>query len=50
MTAIDGVAAERLTLTSINVMLEQPVAREIALRRGDQIIQLKLAPTPMVIQ
>lgn len=44
ITAIDGVAAGGLTLTAINEMLENPVARELTIRRNDRTIAVRLTP------
>ena len=48
ITAIDGMPAASLTLTRIGEMLEQPLARQVAIRRGDQPITVKMTPRSLV--
>ena len=40
--------ASELTLTKLNEMFERPVAYKLAIRRGDQILQVTLTPRKLV--
>jgi Aspartyl protease/PDZ domain len=44
ITAINGRSASELTLSDLNQMFEQVVAYKITIRRGTQVLQLKLTP------
>lgn len=46
--SIDGTSAELLTLTAITEMLEKPVARELVIRRADQVITITLTPKALI--
>lgn len=48
VTSIDGMAAESLTLTTIGEMLEKPVARELTIRRGEQLVKITVKPRPLI--
>jgi PDZ domain-containing protein/aspartyl protease len=48
ITAIDGVAAESLTLTAISEMLEQPATRVLMIRRGDQVMRVTSTPKQLI--
>ena len=48
VTAIDGATADKLTLTTINEMLEEPNARAMLIRRADQTIKVTLTPKPLI--
>ena len=48
VVSIDGITADKLTLTTLNEMLEQPVARQLEVRRGEQRIELTLTPRPLI--
>jgi hypothetical protein len=48
VVSIDGTAAGRLTLTAINEMLEQPIARQVEIRRGEQVIKVTLTPKALI--
>ena len=47
VTAIDDTAADTLTLTAINEMLEKPIARQVVVQRGEQTIRVTLTPRPL---
>jgi hypothetical protein len=47
IVSIDGTAADSLTLTTINEMLERPVRRELVIRRGEEVIKTRLTPRPL---
>jgi PDZ domain/Aspartyl protease len=48
ITSIDGIAAANLTLTGIIQILEEPVAREMTIRRGEQTIKVTVTPKRLV--
>jgi hypothetical protein len=48
VSSIDGTATDGLTLSRLNEMLEQPVAREIVIRRGEHAIKVTLTPKPLI--
>ena len=48
IVSIDGTAAGSLPLTAINEMLEQPVARQLEVRRGEQVIKVTLTPKALI--
>jgi PDZ domain/Aspartyl protease len=48
IVSIDGIAAETLTLTRINEMLEEPIARRLTIRRAEKIIDTTLTPRRLV--
>jgi predicted aspartyl protease len=48
IVSIVGTAAGSLPLTTINEMLEQPVARQLEVRRGEQVIKVTLTPKALI--
>ena len=48
ITSIDGVAADSLTLTALTELLEKPVARELTMRRGNQVLKVRLTPRRLI--
>ena len=48
LQSIDGTDAAALTLTAINEMLEKAVARQLTIRRGEQVITLTLTPKRLI--
>jgi Aspartyl protease/PDZ domain len=48
ITSIDGIAADRFTLTALNELLEKPVTRELMIRRGDQVLKIALTPRRLI--
>jgi Aspartyl protease/PDZ domain len=46
--AIDGAAANDLTLSTIDEMFEKSVAHVLTIRRGDQVIKTTLTPKPLI--
>jgi PDZ domain len=48
ITAIDGVPAADLTLSTINGMFEKPAAYQLTIRRAEQIIKVTLTPRRLV--
>jgi hypothetical protein len=48
ITAIDGIAAAELRLTALNDMLENPVAHELTIRRGEATLTVTLTPRRLV--
>ena len=46
--AIDGRASNDLTLSGLNDLLEQPVSRKLAIRRGNSTIQITLTPRRLI--
>ncbi len=48
VTAIDGTAADALTLAVITEMLEKPIARQVVVQRGEQTIRVTLTPRPLI--
>jgi predicted aspartyl protease len=48
ITSIDGVAAASLTMTRLNEMLEEPVARELVIRRADTTVTVRLTPRTLI--
>jgi aspartyl protease/PDZ domain-containing protein len=48
ITAIDGKPADALTLSTINEMLETPVAYVLTIRRAQQILTVTLTPRKLV--
>lgn len=48
ITTIDNVAADTLTLTTLSELLEQPVAHELTIRRGEQTLSVTLTPARLV--
>jgi C-terminal processing protease CtpA/Prc len=44
ITAIDGTDAAGLTLTAINEMLENAIARALVIRRGDATVNARITP------
>ena len=45
---IDDKGSSDLTLTKLNEMFEQPVPRNVIIRRGDQILKLTIAPKKLI--
>lgn len=45
---IDDMPASELTLTELSEMFERPLAYKLAIRRGDQILQVTLTPRKLV--
>jgi len=48
ITSVDGAAADSLTLTALNELLEKPVARDLTIRRGDQALKVTLTPRRLI--
>jgi hypothetical protein len=48
ITAVDGLPADRLTLSMLNDMFEKTNTYEVTLRRGDQAITVKLTPKRLI--
>jgi Aspartyl protease/PDZ domain len=48
ITAIDGTPARDLTLTVISEMFDKPVSYEVTVRRGEQVMKVRLTPRPLV--
>jgi len=48
ITAVNGQIASELTLSELNRMFEQTVAYQLTIRRGTEVLQLKLTPKMMI--
>ena len=48
IVSIDGTDATSLTLTAINELLEKAVAREVTVRRGEQVLERTLTPRRLI--
>ena len=48
ITSIDGIAADDLTLTRLNEILEEPIAHRLAIRRGAETLDVTLTPRRLV--
>lgn len=48
ITAINGTPASELTLSTINEMLEKPVAYKVTLRRDDETVSVALTPRQLI--
>lgn len=48
ITAVNGSAAAKLTLSQIVELFEKPVAHKISVRRGDQTLELTLTPRKLL--
>jgi hypothetical protein len=48
ITSVDGVPADKLTLTTLNEMFEKTNTYEIVLRRGEQLVTVKLTPKRLI--
>jgi C-terminal processing protease CtpA/Prc len=48
ISAIDGASAESLTLTTMNEMLEEPVPRQLIVRRGERTLHITVTPRRLV--
>jgi hypothetical protein len=48
ITSVDRIEATGLTLSTVIAMFEQPVPREVTIRRGEQVITVTLTPRRLV--
>jgi C-terminal processing protease CtpA/Prc len=46
--SVDGKAASELNLTKLSEMFEQPRAHKLALKRGEQALQITLTPRKLI--
>jgi C-terminal processing protease CtpA/Prc len=46
--SVDGKAASELNLTKLSEMFEQPQSRKLAIKRGEQALQITLTPRKLI--
>jgi hypothetical protein len=48
IAAVDDITADGLTLTALVELLDKPVARELTIRRGEQVLKVALTPKRLI--
>jgi hypothetical protein len=46
--SVDGMAANTLTLTTLNELLEKPVSRRLTIKRGNKVLDVTLTPRRLI--
>jgi hypothetical protein len=48
IAAVDEITADGLTLTALVELPDRPVARQVTIHRGDQVLKIALAPKRLI--